>query len=146
MTEKDTEQLENELSAADDVEKFLDENADNFRDFTFAEYLKRLLKAKNLSRKEVVEASWIDFGYAPHIFSGRNVPTREKVLMIALAMKLSPKEADYLLYYAGREKLYARNPHDAIIIFALERGKTVLETNELLRKADMTILPIKDAE
>lgn len=146
MSEKDTEQLENELSAADDVEKFLDENADNFRDFTFAEYLKRLLKSKNLSRKEVVEASWIDFGYAPHIFSGRNVPTREKVLMLALAMKLSPKEADYLLYYAGREKLYARNPHDAIIIFALERGKTVLETNELLRKADMTILPIKDAE
>lgn len=143
MPEKDTEQLENELSESDDVKKFLDENADNLRDFTFAEYLKRLISAKNLSRKQIIDDSYVGSGYGPHIFSGRNIPSREKVILLALAMKLSPEETNYLLYYAGHEKLYARNSWDAIIRFALEKNKTIDETNQLLADSGMKLLPIR---
>jgi len=144
MPAKDTEQLENELSAADDVKKFLTDNAENLREFTFAEYLKRIMAEKNFKQRDVIDGSYVGSGYGPHIFSGRNIPSREKVLMIALAMKLSPDEANYLLYYAGHENLYARNPWDAIIRFALEKQKTVEETNELLRDSNMKLLPIRD--
>ena len=140
MVAKDTEQLENEIGASDDVKKFLADNADNLRQFTLAEYLKHLLDEKNLSAAQVIRDSQLDEGYARHIFGGRKNPAREKILSIALAMKLSPKETDYLLYYAGHEKLYARNPWDAVIIFALENGKDVLQTNELLTDLDMTLL------
>ena len=108
MPAKDTNELENELNEADNVKKFLDNNAENFRKFTLAEYLKHLLD--------------------------------EKILSLALAMKLSPKETDYLLYYAGHNKLYARNERDAVIAFALENHKTVLQTNELLK--DLNMLPL----
>ena len=132
MPVKDTQQLENELSDAEDLKKFLDENAENFRKFTLAEYLSCLLEEKNLVKAQVIRDSQVDEGYAQHIFGGRKNPSRDKILSLALAMKLSPKETDYLLYYAGHNKLYARNERDNVIAFALEKGKTVLQTNELL--------------
>ena len=132
MPVKDTQQLENELSDAKDLKNFLAENAENFRKFTLAEYLSRLIEEKNLVKAQVIRDSQIDEGYAQHIFGGRKNPSRDKILSLSLAMKLSPKETDYLLYYAGHNKLYARNERDNVITFALEKGKTVLQTNELL--------------
>ncbi len=140
MTAKDTAQLENELTATDDVKKFLGDNTENFRKFTLAEYLKHLLEEKHLTRAQVIRDSQLDEGYAHHIFSGRKNPSREKILSLALAMKLSPKETDYLLYYSGNKKLYARDERDAIIWFALENHKNVLQTNELL--ADVGLSPL----
>lgn len=140
MTAKDTAQLENELTASDDVKKFLTDNAEHFRQFTLAQYLKKLLDEKNLTRAQVIRDSQLDEGYAQHIFGGRKNPSREKILSLALAMKLSPKEADYLLYYAGHEKLYSRNRRDDVIAYALNTHKTVLQTNELLEDFNMTPL------
>ena len=132
MPDKDTAQLENELKDADDLKKFLDDNAENFRRFTLADYLKHLLDAKNLTKAQVIRDSQLDEGYAQHIFAGRKNPSRDKIFLLALAMKLSPKETDYLLYYAGHNKLYARAERDNVIAFALENHKTVEQTNQLL--------------
>ncbi len=140
MTAKNTTELENELSEADDVKKFLDDNAENFRKFTLAEYLRRLLEEKNLSKAQVIRASELDATYAHHIFSGRKNPSREKILSLALAMGLMAKETDYLLYYAGHEKLYVRDEWDAVISFALENHKSVLQTNELLEELHLSPL------
>ena len=101
MPAKDTAQLENELVEADNMKKFLDDNEENFRRFTLAEYLRRLLVEKKLSKAQVIKNSQLDEGYAHHIFGGRKNPSREKILSLALAMELSPKEADYLLFMRG---------------------------------------------
>lgn len=140
MPAKDTEQLENELSASNDVKKFLNDNAENFRQFTLAEYLKHLLAEKNLSKAQVIRDAHIDEGYAQHIFGGRKNPSRERILLLALAMKLSPKETNYLLYYAGHNKLYARDERDNVLAFALENQKSVEETHELL--TDLKMKPL----
>ncbi len=140
MPAKDTQQLENELSEADNVKTFLDANAENFRQFTLADYLRNLLDEKNLIKAQVIRNSQLDEGYAQHIFGGRKNPSRNKVLSLALAMELSPKETDYLLYYAKQNKLYARNERDAVIAFALETHKTVLQANELL--TDLKLEPL----
>lgn len=140
MPAKDTAELENELTEAEDVKKFLDDNAENLRKYTLAEYLRCLLKEKNLSKAQVIKNSQLDEGYAYHIFGGRKNPSREKILSLALAMELSLKETDYLLYYAGHNKLYARNDEDAVIVFALENHKTVLQTDELLTELKLSPL------
>lgn len=49
--QKDTQQLENELVAAEKVEDFLADNRDNFKNFTLAEYLNKLLAEKNFQRR-----------------------------------------------------------------------------------------------
>ena len=130
---KDTEQLENELSTAENVEDFLADNKDSFRNFTLAEYLNKLLQERNLTKSELIKRSQLDTTYVYRVFSGvTKKPARTNVIALALALKLSPKETNYLLYYAGVEKLYVRNEWDSIIFFALENHLSVNETNELL--------------
>ncbi|MBQ9365071.1 MAG: hypothetical protein IJT82_04760 [Schwartzia sp.] len=135
MPEKDTQSLEHELSEAEDFEPFLTENEENLRESTLAEYLQKLLAEKHLVQADVISASGLEPKYADHIFAGRKKHTsRAKALSIALAMGLTPKEAQYLLYYAGAERLYVRNPWDSVIWYALEHRMTVMETNLLLRR------------
>ena len=132
--QKDTEQLENELVAAADVKNFLNDNKDNFKNYTLAEYLNKLLVEKNLSKAEIIKLSQLDATYVYRVFSGvTKKPARQNVIALALALQLSPQETNYLLYYAGVEKLYVRNEWDSIIFFALENNLSVAETNELLQ-------------
>ena len=72
------------------------------------EYLVHLLEKKGLSQKDVIRASGLSASYACHIFSGERSTTRPKMLAIALAMKLTVEETQYLLHYAGLPQLYAR--------------------------------------
>lgn len=58
--QKDTEQLENELSNAENVQNFLDDNKENFKNFTLAEYLSKLLVEKNLSKTDIIKNSQLD--------------------------------------------------------------------------------------
>lgn len=133
MPEKNTDELANELKDATDVEKFLSTNAENLREFTLKDYLRKLIAEKNLIMAQVIRDSHLDEGYAKKIFRGDTLhPARNKILSLALAMSLSPQETDYLLYYAGRNKLYSRNAFDDVISFALTNHKTVDETNKLL--------------
>jgi len=138
MPDKDTGQLTNELRETTDVEKFLLANTENLREFTLKEYLRKLLAEKNLVKAQVIRDSLLDEGYAKKIFRGDTEhPARAKILSLALAMKLSPKETDYLLYYAGHNKLYSRNAWDSVIFFALTNHKSVAETNELLKNIQL---------
>ncbi len=139
--QKNTEQLENELATASNVQNFLDDNKENFKNFTLAEYLNKLLAEKNLSKTEVIKNSQLDQTYVYRVFSGvTKKPARQNVIALALALKLSPKETNYLLYYAGVEKLYVRSEWDSIIFFALENNLSVAETNSLLK--DSNELPL----
>ena len=141
MKGKDTEQLEHELRDAAEIEDYLDENRENMRGFTLAEYLAHLLEEKRLSKADVVRQSGLNTVYGYHIFGGqRKKPSRRKVLSIALAMGLTTKETQRLLRYAGAEQLYVRDPWDSVIWYALEHGKTVMETNALLMK--LSVAPL----
>ena len=55
-------------------------------------------------------------------------------------MKLTPEETQYLLYYAGAEHLYVRNPRDSILWYALDHHMSVVDTNIMLQK--MSELPL----
>ena len=138
---KDTRELQNELKKAEGLENFLVDNQKDFRRYTLAEYLERLLKEKNLSKGEVIEKSQLERLYAYHIFAGRKKnPSREKVIAIALAMALTPEETQYLLYYAGAPQLYVRNPLDSVLWYALENHMSVVDTNIMLE--NMAELPL----
>ena len=135
LADKDTEQLQHELKDADSMEAFFAENGEHLRHLTLAEYLGQLLEEKGLTKAEVVRRSNLDQVYGYHIFSGyKKSPSKEKVLALALALGLSPEEAQRLLYYAGAKQLYVRDPWDSVIWYALEHKLSVGETNELLQK------------
>ena len=142
---KDTEELKDGLRQASGLEGFLVDNQKEFRRYTLAEYLNHLLEEKHLSKADVVRESRLERVYGYHIFAGRKKnPSRNKVISLALAMKLAPEETQYLLYYAGAEQLYVRNPLDSILWYALDHHMSVLDTNIMLQK--MSEQPLLNVE
>ena len=138
---KSTEELKGDLHQASGLEGFLVDNQKDFRRYTLAEYLNHLLAEKHLSKMDVVRDSSLERLYAYHIFAGRKRnPSRNKVISLALAMELTPEETQYLLYYAGAEHLYVRNPRDSILWYALDHHMSVVDTNIMLQK--MSELPL----
>ena len=56
------------------------------------------------------------------------------MLALALALQLTPHEAQHLLYYARCPRLYVRDAWDSIIWHALEKQMSVTEANLLIEE------------
>ena len=138
--EKDTEELLSELKEDEDIRQFLSKNQKEFL-LPLHEYLEHLLVEKGLKKADVIQASLLDRAYGYHIFSGVKAnPSRRKLLPLALAMHLDLDETQHLLRYAGESMLYPRNPWDAIIISAIQKGLSVKEANALLAQMGETVM------
>ena len=57
---------------------------------------------------------------------------RDRLIALAFGMGLSEDEAQSLLKVSKNRELYARDERDAVILFALQRGQSILAANELL--------------
>ena len=133
MDEPLTEELLNELLASSDPEDFISQHPASKREL--APYLNEMLVAHGKERNEVIHASNLDHTYAYQILAGtRTNPSRNKILQLAFAIGLTPRETDRALQAGGKSRLYCKDRRDAIIIFCLDRGVQLQETNETLYK------------
>ena len=140
MFKKDTEKLLAEIKDDSDMKKFLTKNRNEFVEPLHV-FFNRLLQEKNLNKADVIKNSLINTNYAYHIFSGKkNNPSRDKIIALAIAMKLNLDETQYLLRYVGEGSLYPRNSRDALIISAVEQNLTVTDTNLLLTQFNESVL------
>ena len=132
---KETKELFSELSKAktkEDMKRFLKQNNDQLKPPSVAEYLTELLETHNFKKSEIIVSTGLDRRYAYNLLNGTKSFTRDKLLMFAIAAKLTIEETNGLLKYARESKLYARDRRDAIIIFALNSNLNIYETNDLL--------------
>ena len=74
------------------------------------------------------------------IFSGEKNPSRDKLLALAFGLALTGDETQRMLKISCNRELYARDTRDALILFALERGNTILEVNESLYDHGLVVL------
>lgn len=132
METKTTEELRNEIRAASDIEDYLASNRENLILPNLSRHLNLLLSRKGLSKAEVVRGSQLSRAYVYQIFSGQKTPSRDKLIALAFGLRLSCEETEELLKTSKNQKLYARDKRDAVILFALQRSKTILEANDLL--------------
>ena len=130
MKEPLTDELLDELLSAPDPQTFA--NARNIGVRSMSNYLQQLLDEKSLVRAEVIRRAGLNETFGYQIFMGQRGASRNKVLQLAFAMKLTLKEADRLLQAAGVNELYCKNRRDAIIIFCLDRGYDLQKTDEEL--------------
>lgn len=140
METKTTEELNHEIKTATDIEDYLLENRENMLNRSLPRYLKELLAQKGLSRAQVVRDSLLDRAYAYQIFSGEKTPSRDKLLALAFGLALTGDETQRMLKISCNRELYARDMRDALILFALERGNTILEVNESLYDHGFAVL------
>ena len=129
---KDTNVLQEELRKAESLEKFEEENTFELYDQSVSEYLNELLIKYDAKRAEIAKRANFDEGYMYQIFNGRRNAKRDKLLRLAFGFPLTLEETQKLLRLGGYNELYVRRKRDAYLMFALEKGYDVLQTNDLL--------------
>lgn len=138
MYSKTTEDLLKTLLRTDEYSQF-QELKDNGI-VSLAEHLDALLDQKETSKAEVIYRARLDTVYGYQIFNGTRKPSRDKLLQLAFGFPLTYKETLTLLRIAGVGSLYVRRRRDSIIIFALNKGFSMEQLNELLEQEDEAYL------
>lgn len=129
---KSTDELQKVLENTNDLEQYLNDNFEDINNITFTEYLAKCLEEESLSKSDVIERSNIQKNYAYQIFDGSKNPSRNKVLALALSMKLDIPKTNRLLKLSNNSVLYPRIKRDSIIGFAINQSKSLMDVNILL--------------
>ena len=70
-------------------------------DSALSNYLNQLLEEKSLKKSTVIKNSELNEIYGYQIFSGKRIPSRDKLISISFGLELSLEETQTLLKYAG---------------------------------------------
>ena len=140
IMKKDTTEIVKELKLSPDFQTFYNENKDYMISNDLAQMLSELLKSKGLKKSHVIRHAEISEVYGYQIFSGVRVPERNKLLCLALSMKLNIDEVQALLKCGGYTQLYVKKPFDSVILYGFCKGLSVIEINELLYSYDLETL------
>ena len=131
MKEPLTDELLAELLSSPDPASFADERQLKTR--SLSQYLQQLLNEKGLVQSKVINASGVQYTYGYQLFTGsRKNPDRDKLLQILFALGCTLKEANRALQAAGKNELYCKTRRDAIIIFCLDHGYSLFQTDQEL--------------
>ena len=120
------------LPSSNNLDRFLSENNENFRDTPLQLTLQRLYTTTGLSKAALAKQSGISEVYLHQLFSGRRFPSRSRLLCLCFGLDATVDEAQSLLQQARHAPLYSRDRRDAIIIFALSHHMTLFEVNDKL--------------
>ena len=78
-----------------------------------ADYLESALRAKRISAASAARMAGLTPAQGRNLFSGRELPTRDQALRIALSMAMRPDEANRLLRLTGNEPLMQDEARDS---------------------------------
>lgn len=138
---KTTEQLLESLRNKRSYNDFFNEELEELYFASVSEYLETLVVQKGLKKGDVITQANLDKNYAYQIFNGnKKNPSRNKLIMLAFGMQLTPEETRKLLKIAGLSELYVRVPRDSAIIFCLDKKMTLIDANEMLDDLGYDIL------
>lgn len=129
---KTTDELNHEIKAVTDVEDYIENNKESFITAELSAHLNELLSQKELKIADVIRGSLLGRAYVYQIFAGNKNPSRDKLIALAFGLQLSDEETQKMLRLSGNRELYVRDERDALILFSIQRKRTIIETNELL--------------
>ncbi len=129
---KDTSEILEELGLCQEFKTFYQENKEYMVTQSLAQLLTQLLEQTGMEKPQIVKKSEIAEVYVYQIFSGLRVPTRRKLLALAVGMELNLEQVQMLLKCAGYPRLYVKRPADSVVIFGICNHLTVRKINEML--------------
>ena len=133
---KETTDLLSRLNNTSDeksLKKYLDDI--DGKNIAVRDYYNSFLIKNNMSATDVIKAAGIDKSYGNQILNGtKKNPSIDKLIAIAIALKMNLDETNKLLQLSGQKMLYSKNKRDSIIIYAINKKMSVMDTNyELAR-------------
>jgi predicted DNA-binding protein (UPF0251 family) len=135
-----TSDLLEALRTANTIDDYVKQHESEYINMSLREYFESLLESKKLKKADIIKSSQICRIYGYQILAGAKCPSRDKLIALAFAMKLSFEECQRLLRLASINELYAKNKRDSIIIFGFMRGLSNEEINGLLYEMDELVL------
>ncbi len=90
--------------------------------------------------ERIIKRSGLDRVYGHQIFSGRYVPSRDKVIQLAFGFSLGVNGTQELLRIARKPELYPKVERDAAILFCMSHGMDIDRTQELLSDIGLPLL------
>lgn len=143
---KTTDDLMDELSLDVSDERALDKYLEKVSGYgnvsreTFAEYYGRLLKRKGLSSGDIEKQTGLEHSFCNKMINGKTGVSRNNMLALSIAAGLSLDEVEECLMLTNNGALYAKDTRDSVIIYSINRGLSLTETNELLFSKGMELL------
>ena len=132
MEKKNTDNLQQELMNAPDLNQFLSQNQKQFVNPNVAELLNRLFERKNISKASLAKQAGMSEIYLHQIFAGRRNPSRNRLLCLCFGLDASVEETQELLKLCGMAQLYPKLKRDAIIYYGLLHKLSLFEINDKL--------------
>lgn len=135
-----TNTLLNRLRHGRDFRRFMEENQGEFKRCSLSVYLNQLCDERHLKPSQVIHSAQIERTYGHQIFNGTRIPSRDKLIQLALGFGLTLEETQVLLKTARKSQLYAKIDRDAACIFGISHGMSVMEVQDLLMSVNIPLL------
>ena len=146
MEIKSTDELEKILGKThlSDISDYLGNNEESIinNEYAFHNYVRELIKKKNLKQQDVYLAADIPEKYGYKLLSGeKRTRQRDVILRLCYAAEFDLNETQKALKLYRMPELYAKIPRDAVIMIAInERPGSIIDVNAFLKKNGMDIL------
>ncbi len=130
---KNTEELLKQLkSKSCDIQEYLDDNPNSFIEISLRDFWRKMIEKCGMSKSNIINKSDFSYVYFYDVIAGKKIPTSDKIIRLALTMHLSLEECQLALKYSGKAALYPKIKRDSVLIYAIERGFSVSQTQALL--------------
>ena len=140
MRRKNTDDLNQELMSAPDIDSYIKNNQTSFAERSVTELLASFYQRQGLSKAELARRSCMSEVYLHQVFAGRRNPSRDKLLCLCIGMALSFDETQELLKEAAYAQLYPRIKREAVIIHGIAHHTPLEEINDRLFAEDEAAL------
>lgn len=135
---KTTKELENTLLSThpNNIDEYLNNQKEELITNDFCDYMKELIKEKDLLLQTVFLRADISEGYGYKLLSNqKHTNQRDVILRICYASNFSLDETNRALKLYGMSPLYARIKRDAVLIMAFNnKPGDILDLNQFLKK------------
>lgn len=138
MTDK-TKDLMDKLMSTDtpeDLGSYMEAIRDKYPN-SLSSYFKAVLAEKGMSIADMQKESGIDRTYIYQIMDGSKNPTKDKIVAMAIACRMTLPECQRALEIADTGILYAKSRRDALIIYAISNGLNIRDLNGLFEEYDL---------
>lgn len=133
MLSKETKELLDELKGKNiDINTYLESNSDSLIEINLKKFWNDVVNNSGMSKSDIINKSDFGYVYFYDVINGRKIPSTDKIVRLALAMKMTLEQCQTALKYSGKSPLYPRLKRDSILIFAINHNYDIYQTAELL--------------
>ena len=100
---KRTNDLMEELSGQDtDLDRYFEENPTSFINVDIKEFWKNAVDTSSKTKSDIINKADMSYCYFYDVINGRKIPSKDKIIRIALAMNLSLDDCQEALRISGQ--------------------------------------------